>query len=73
MTEPVMSSKEIVCPYCYLATRITISTEPRVPSPTMLWFCSECKDLSTFDDKLDLVIATDAQKAQALPVTGLER
>jgi hypothetical protein len=70
---PVLSSKEIVCPYCYLATRITISTEPRVPMKGMLWLCHECKDLSVFDDKLDLAIATDAQKAQALPVQGLER
>jgi hypothetical protein len=73
MTAPVLSEKEIVCPYCYLATRITLSTEPRVPAPTMLWLCAECKDLSVFDDKLDLAIATDEQKKQALPVAGLDR
>ena len=73
MTAPVLSEKEIVCPYCYLATRITLSTEPRVPQPSMMWLCHECKDLSVFDDKLDLAIASDEQKAQALPVQGLAR
>jgi hypothetical protein len=69
----VLSEKEIVCPVCYLATKILISTEPRVPMPGMLWYCAECKDLSVFDDKLELAIASDAQKAQALPVQGLAR
>ena len=69
----VLSSKEIVCPYCYLATQITLSTEPRVPAPTMLWYCNECKDLSVFDDNLDLRIATDIEKAQAIPPAGLAR
>jgi hypothetical protein len=69
----VASQKEIVCPYCYLASQITLYTEPRMPSPTMLWYCIECKDISVFDDNLDLRIATDVEKAKAIPVEGLAR
>jgi hypothetical protein len=69
----VLSSKEIVCPYCYLATKLMISTEPRMPAPSMLWYCEECKDIAIFDEKLDLRIASDEEKARALPVAGLAR
>ena len=69
----VLTSKSIVCPYCYLATTLTLSTEPRVPAPSMLWLCNECKDLSVFDENLDLRIATDAEKAKAAPAAKPER
>ena len=61
----MLTSKEIVCPYCYLARRLTLSTEPRVPSAGMLWLCNECKDMSVFDENLDLRIASDAEKLKA--------
>lgn len=67
MTAPVATTKTIVCPYCYLAKEIVLTTEPRVPSPTMLWLCEECKDLAVFDENLDLAIATDEQKTKANP------
>jgi len=62
---PVATTKSIVCPYCYLAKEIVLLTEPRIPMPSMLWLCEECKDLAVFDDNLDLQIATDAQKNKA--------
>ena len=65
MTETVLTEKTIVCPYCYLASTLTLSTEPRVPAEGMLWLCKECKDLSIFDENLDLRIATDQEKSQA--------
>ena len=40
-------------------------TEPRTPSPGMLWYCHECKELSVFDENIDLRIATEAEKAKA--------
>ena len=60
-----LTAKEIVCPICYLATTITLTTVPRTPSPSMLWYCHECKELSVFDENLDLRIATEAEKAKA--------
>jgi len=62
---PTLTEKEIVCPTCYLATKITLATEPRMPAPGMLWYCRECNDISCFDDNLDLRIATEAEKANA--------
>lgn len=61
----MMTSKEIVCPTCYLGQTITLSTEPRLPAPGMLWYCRECHDISAFDDNLDLRIATEAEKANS--------
>ena len=67
MSEPlaVATSKTIVCPYCYLAKEIMLTTEPRNVTAGMLWLCEECKDMSVFDGNLDLVIATDEQKQNA--------
>lgn len=65
MNAPVATTKTIVCPYCYLAKEVVCLTEPRVPAPTMLWLCEECKDMAVFNDNLDLVIATDEQKRNA--------
>jgi hypothetical protein len=64
----VMTAKEIVCPYCYLATQLAISTEPRVPSPRNLWLCHECKNLSVFTDNLDLREATEIETAKVMPL-----
>jgi hypothetical protein len=61
----VATSKTIVCPVCYLATDIVLTTEPRNITPGMLWLCGECKDMSVFDGNLDLVVATDEQKRNA--------
>jgi hypothetical protein len=69
----VLTPKEIVCPTCYLATNIILSTEPRMPSPGVLWYCRECHEISTFDETLDLRQATDAEKAKAVPVENLPR
>jgi hypothetical protein len=68
MTKPlvVLSTKEIVCPYCYLAHQLTVLTDPRIPTPGMLWLCNECKDLSVFDEHLDLREATPEEKAKAV-------
>jgi hypothetical protein len=62
----VLSSKEIICPYCYLATQLTLSTEPRIPATGMLWLCNECKELAVFTDSLDLREATPEEKAKAI-------
>jgi len=64
---PAYTSKTIICPVCYLATDIMLSNEPRTPAPGNLWACNECKELSVFDDQLDLRIASDAEKAKAAP------
>jgi hypothetical protein len=65
MNTPALTTKTIVCPYCYLAKEIVLINDPRTPAPGMLWACAECKDLSVFDENLDLRIATDAEKAKA--------
>ena len=62
----VLSTKEIVCPACYLGTKLTLSTEPRIPATGMMWLCRECETLSVFDDKLDLREATEAERAKAI-------
>jgi len=62
----VLSTKEIVCPYCYLAHRLTLSTVPRIPSTGMMWLCRECEKLSVFDDALELREATEAEQAKAI-------
>ena len=64
---PALASKEIVCPVCYLATKITVINEPRTPAPGMLWACHECNELSVFDENLDLRIASDEEKSKARP------
>jgi len=66
----VLTSKEVVCPHCYLATRLALSTEPRIPAPSNLWLCEECKQLSVFDEKLDLREGTPEElaKVAALPI-----
>jgi hypothetical protein len=65
MTQPVLTHKEIVCPTCYLATNLVLSTEPRFPSPGMLWYCRECHEIAAFDDNLDLRIATEEERKNA--------
>jgi len=66
----VLTSKEVVCPHCYLATRLALSTEPRIPAPSNLWLCEECKRLSVFDEKLDLRegMPEELAKVAALPI-----
>jgi hypothetical protein len=32
----------------------------------MMWLCDECRQLSVFDEKLDLREATEAEKAKAI-------
>ena len=61
----VLTSKELVCPTCYLAHTITLQTEPRLPAPGMLWYCRECHEIAAFDDNLDLRLATEAEKANS--------
>ena len=58
---------------CYLAHRMTLSTNPRMPAPSMMWLCAECNELSVFDDNLDLRMATDVEKAKAIKPTMLQR
>jgi|GEM_PF-2737866 len=65
MTEPVATTKTIVCPYCHLAKEIVLVNDPPNVSPGMLWLCEECKDMSVFDATFELQIATDAQKQNA--------
>jgi hypothetical protein len=48
-----------------LAFTVTLVNDPPTPSPGMLWYCHECKELSVFDQNLELAIATEAQKAKA--------
>lgn len=64
MTEEprTLTEKEIVCPMCYLATKVVCMTEPRTPAPGNRWLCKECNEVSVFDDNLDLRMATDAEK-----------
>jgi hypothetical protein len=69
----VLSHKEIVCPTCYLAHKLIVSTEPRVPAPSMMWLCTECNELSVFDDNLDLRMATDEERARAIRPSELHR
>jgi hypothetical protein len=69
----VLTPKDIVCPACYLATSIILSTEPRMPAPGVLWYCRECHEISAFDDNLDLRLATDAEKAKAITPENLPR
>jgi hypothetical protein len=73
MTTPVLTSKEVVCPTCYLAVNLVLSSDPRMPAPDMLWYCRECHDIAVFDDNLDLRQATDVEKARAAPVQNLPR
>jgi hypothetical protein len=73
MTAAVLSTKEIVCPMCYLAHRLILFTEPRIPATGMLWLCDECKDISVFDENLDLRMATDEEKSKAIRPTALNR
>jgi len=61
-----LSTQEIICPYCFLAHSLTLSTEPRIPSPGMMWLCRECNSISVFDEKLDLREATPEEKAKAI-------
>lgn len=62
----VLSTKEIVCPYCYLSRRLTLSTEPRIPAAGMMWLCEECKNIAVFTANLDLREATPEEKAKAI-------
>lgn len=69
----VLTEHKIVCPMCYETSKITITDNPRVPAPGNKWLCSSCRDLSVFDDSLDLRMATDAERAQALGDMALPR
>ena len=62
----VLTSKEVVCPHCYLATQLALSTEPRIPAEGNLWLCQECKELSVFDATLDLRVATPEEQAKVI-------
>jgi len=62
----VLSTKEIICPVCFLANNLTLSTEPRIPAPRMMWLCRECNTLSVFDEALDLREATPEERAKAI-------
>ena len=73
MSETVLSTKEIVCPTCYLAHRLILSTVPRMPAPRMMWLCDECHELSVFDDALNLRLATDEEKSRAIKPSELSR
>lgn len=61
----VLTPKEVVCPTCYLAANLILSSEPRMPAPGMLWYCRECHEIAAFDENLDLRLATDAEKANS--------
>ena len=67
----VLTWKEVICTHCYLSHSITLSTEPRIPAPGMLWLCNECDTLSVFDEKLDLREATPEEAARALRPTAI--
>jgi hypothetical protein len=69
----VLTVKEVVCPTCYVATKLTLSSEPRIPAPSMLWYCNECHEIAAFDESLDLRHATEAEKERAVPVANLPR
>jgi hypothetical protein len=69
----VLTPKEVVCPTCYLAAHLILSSEPRMPSPGMLWYCRECHEISCFDENLDLRLASDAEKAKAIKPENLPR
>lgn len=73
MTETIVTSKEVVCPACYLATTLQLFSEPRLPAPGNLWYCNECHEIAAFDDNLDLRLATDAEKAKAIQPQNLPR
>lgn len=65
-TPVVLTAKEVVCPHCYLATQLALSTEPRIPAPGNLWLCQECNEMAVFDDKLDLREGTPEELAKVI-------
>ena len=62
----VLTSKEVVCPHCYLATQLALMTEPRIPAPGMFWLCQECQEMSVFEADLDLRAATPEEQARVV-------